>query len=123
MTNFLSNFYKLCDQKGRSPSAVVDEIGLGRSTLSRWRNGAMPQAQTVQKIADYFGISADDILTSNIVSTAEPVAALFEFTETEKNEILEVLGRRPEMRIFFSVAREATAEDIKKAITSLLERM
>jgi transcriptional regulator with XRE-family HTH domain len=46
----------------KSPSAVVLEIGLQKSTVTRWKNGSIPTDATALKIADYFGVTVDYLL-------------------------------------------------------------
>lgn len=59
---FYDNFVKLCNSIDKSPSAVALEIGVQKSTVTRWKNGSMPTDATAQKIADYFGVSVDQLL-------------------------------------------------------------
>jgi len=59
---FYDNFVKLCNSIDKSPSAVALEIGVQKSTVTRWKNGSMPTDATAQKIADYFGVSMDQLL-------------------------------------------------------------
>lgn len=60
---FFENLKKICAQRGTTPSAVAKEIGLSSAAPTYWKRGAIPKSDTVQKIADYFGISVDDLLT------------------------------------------------------------
>lgn len=50
-------FVKLCNDRGKKPSRVANEIGIPKSIISRWKNGGGISDSTAQKIADYFGIS------------------------------------------------------------------
>lgn len=59
---FYEKFIKLCSQIGKAPSAVAIEIGINKSTVSNWKNrGTSPTDTTAQKIADYFGVSVQDL--------------------------------------------------------------
>lgn len=54
---FYDNYVKLCAAAGKSPSAVAQEIGLYKSTVSNWKNrGTKPTDATAQRIADHFGV-------------------------------------------------------------------
>ena len=55
--NFYSRYVSLCNQVGKSPSKVALEIGAAKATVNRWKNGSSPTDATVQKIADYFGVT------------------------------------------------------------------
>lgn len=55
-------FIKLCAQVNKTPSAVAIELGLEKSTVSRWKRGGGANDSTKQKIADYFGVTVSDLL-------------------------------------------------------------
>lgn len=59
--NFYYNFLRLCNEVGKSPSKVILEVGGTKSAITRWKNGGTPTDATVQKIANYFGVSADSL--------------------------------------------------------------
>jgi transcriptional regulator with XRE-family HTH domain len=46
----------------KSPSAVVLEVGLQKSTVTRWKNGSIPTDATAMKLANYFNVSVDYLL-------------------------------------------------------------
>ena len=52
----------MCNQIGKSPSAVAIEIGLSKSTVNRWKNGGSPTDATASKLASYFGVSVTYLL-------------------------------------------------------------
>ena len=56
---FYSQFIKLCKKRGISPSAVTREIGLNNSSATAWKRGSIPKGETLQKLANYFGVSVD----------------------------------------------------------------
>lgn len=65
---FYDVFCQLCKQKGVSPTRVSIEVGFSRGSVSYWRKqwkqgvDAKPDSYTVEKIADYFGVSIDYLL-------------------------------------------------------------
>lgn len=59
--NFYNNFVKLCNSVGKSPSRVVLEIGGTKSAITRWKNGSSPTDATAMKIAEYFGVSVEEL--------------------------------------------------------------
>ena len=61
---FYNNFIRLCNLAGKSPSRVAIEIGTSKPAVTRWKSGSIPSDATIQKIADYFGVSIS-ALTSN----------------------------------------------------------
>ncbi len=59
---FYDNFVRLCNSVNKSPSAVVLEVGLQKSTVTRWKNGSIPTDATAMKLANYFNVSVDYLL-------------------------------------------------------------
>ena len=60
--NFYETYVEMCNQIGKSPSAVAIEIGLSKSTVNRWKNGGSPTDATASKLASYFGVSVTYLL-------------------------------------------------------------
>ena len=65
---FYDKFLELCRKKGVAPTAVVTELGLGKSNVTYWKKGSMPKNSTLKKIADYFNVTVDDLLTGDLTS-------------------------------------------------------
>lgn len=61
-TAFFEAYQRLCASVGKSDNAVAAEIGLSNSTVTSWRNGAIPRRPTIKKIADHFGVDADEVM-------------------------------------------------------------
>lgn len=59
---FSDNFVKLCARKGVNPTSVAEDLGYSRTTGSKWVNGSVPRPTTLQRIADYFGITVAELL-------------------------------------------------------------
>lgn len=59
MTKFFEQYTKLCKEQGKSANGVAKEIGLPSSTITNWKHGKTPRAETLGKIAAYFGVSVD----------------------------------------------------------------
>lgn len=54
---------KLCDKSGIAITALETELGLGRGLIGKWKNGTSPNLAKLKKIADYFDVSVDYLLT------------------------------------------------------------
>ena len=67
---FYNNYVRLCNSVGKTPSAVATEIGIQKSTVTRWSKGTTPNHATAMKVADYFGVSVERLL-----GAAEDVSA------------------------------------------------
>lgn len=59
---FFDNFDRYCKLMGKTNSEVAKAIGLDPSSCTGWRKGAIPRNGTLKKLADYFGVSTDDLL-------------------------------------------------------------
>jgi transcriptional regulator with XRE-family HTH domain len=68
---FFDNFVSLCEQKGVKPSRALTEAGVPKSAYSYWRteagagNDAKPTNQNAVKLAQYFNVTVDYLLTGN----------------------------------------------------------
>lgn len=61
---FYDMYAALCKSKGISLSRAADEIGLSNSTVTKWKKtGATPSGDTLTKVAAYFGVSVDDLIS------------------------------------------------------------
>ncbi len=59
---FYSNYVKLCSKINKSPSAVGEELGFTRASVTGWGNGATPRKSSLIKIADYFGVTVTELM-------------------------------------------------------------
>lgn len=59
---FYDNFARLCAEAGKSPTAAAKDLGFSNAAASHWKNGKSPTAKSLQKIADYFGVTVNDLL-------------------------------------------------------------
>nr|WP_192926601.1 XRE family transcriptional regulator [Bittarella massiliensis (ex Durand et al. 2017)] len=56
-------FYQLCKEKGVSVTRATVEMGLSRTIGTKWKNtGATPNGETLNKVADYFGVPVGMLL-------------------------------------------------------------
>ena len=62
MTRFFEQYTKLCKERGMSANGVAKEIGLPSSSVTYWKRGSLPQQRTLERVAEYFGVSADYLL-------------------------------------------------------------
>lgn len=109
---FYERFKDLRRKKGISPARAGTEIGLNKGTVSAWKQrGTQPSGPTVQKIAEYFGVSTDYLLTGKelpqAVETFDPDTAIFTAIDALKDENI----RRAVLKL-----RRATSEEVSKVI-------
>lgn len=100
-------FVQLLDRTGKKASDVAKATGIPSSTFSDWKKGkSSPKAEKLQKIADYFGLSVDYLMTGK----EEP--------EEKRNPYSDLKG------IYLSYAKEAQdsgidPDDIRLAIDTI----
>lgn len=58
----LENIKHLCKKNGTSVSALEKSIGIGNGVIGKWVPGISPRVDTVKAVADYFGVTVDDLL-------------------------------------------------------------
>lgn len=69
---FYDIFAGLCASKGVSPSKAAESIGLKRSSVVKWKNGALPSSSTLQKLSEYFGVTTDYLLGAEAEKALTP---------------------------------------------------
>lgn len=47
---------------GKNPAAVAEELVFSNSMPTSWKNGALPRMSSRKKIADYFGITVEELM-------------------------------------------------------------
>lgn len=62
---FKKNFIRLCTLKDESPTSVCKKIGITAAAFSQWNDNTIPRKITQQKIADYFGITVEELLSED----------------------------------------------------------
>ena len=59
----VKNISALCKKENISIARLEKELGLGNATISRWSRSS-PTVENLKKVADYFGVTVDQLLTS-----------------------------------------------------------
>lgn len=75
----------LCDKRGISTYKACTDMGLNRSAVAKWKNGATPNGTTIAKMADYFGVTTDYLLGTD----SEDTSVTEEAKELEIEEYIE----------------------------------
>lgn len=69
---FKKIFIDLCNKKGEAPSAVCRKVGITPATFSGWSEKTIPRQATLYRIADYFGVTVDYLLSDNTENAPTP---------------------------------------------------
>lgn len=59
---FYEKLLELCKLRGVTPTEVTRQIGVNKSNVTYWKNGSIPKATTMNKIANYFGCTVEYLL-------------------------------------------------------------
>ncbi len=72
---FWTNYEFLCKSIGKSPNAVAALVGVKSSgSVTAWKkNDALPRQSTLKDIADFFGVSVEDLVYTDLVKEKKPI--------------------------------------------------
>lgn len=59
---FWENYKYLCEKNQISPTKLAIELGCSKASVTWWKKGKLPRPDTLQKIAEHFGITVDTLL-------------------------------------------------------------
>jgi len=88
---FYSNYVKLCSKINKSPSAVGEELGFTRASVTGWGNGATPRKSSLIKIADYFGVTVSELM-AGVGEQENAPAAEGEGVSAERKALLDIVS-------------------------------
>ena len=60
---FYDNIYKICNEKGTTPTTVLKELGFSTGNVSKWKNGSIPNIEIALAIAQHLDTSLDYLIT------------------------------------------------------------
>lgn len=108
-------FKKLCEKNGVSSADVARATGVAKATLSEWKKGTYrPKADKLQKIADYFNVTLDYLMTGQHPEQTSTSGKSYYFSD-ETAKKAQALFAKPGLRILFDAAEDATPEDLQLA--------
>lgn len=110
MVDIATRIDDLLHKKGVSGYRMCADLDMSRSFMTELRKGRAKSLtlETAKKIADYFGVSVDYLMGTEI---EKPVTE-----DDELSEYLEILRTRPECRMLFKLSKNATKEDVEQAV-------
>ncbi len=114
MCSLYERIEALCAQKGVNITQMCRQAGVNRGNLTDLKMGRQTGLSTrnMDRIAKYFGVSIEELLgTAGAREDADLVNG-----DEELTEYLEMLRSRPECRMLFSVTKNATRDDVEKAV-------
>ena len=84
-------FEQLLQKHGVSPYKVSKDTGVTQTSLSNWKTGkSTPTTKTLQRLADYFGVTLDYLMTGK----EEPKEKSPELTARDEKDITKTLNKQ-----------------------------
>ena len=109
-------FSQLLQKFGVTAYKVSKATGISQSSLSDWKLGKVtPKTENMKKIADYFGVSVEYLMTGEEKEGGETY-----YLNEETSKMAQDIFENKELRLLFDTARDAEPEDLKAVHTMLL---
>lgn len=104
---FSENLTNLLQRCGKTQLQLANSLDVSKSTVSSWCSGSkMPRMGKIDEIAAWLSVSRSELIEEGGGN----------IDNKDVSDLLEALRTRPEMRMLFSVSKDATKEDIEKAV-------
>lgn len=115
---------QLCSENGVTINKLESDLGLGKYTISRWKNGASPNIQTVSLIANYFHVSIDYLVgETDIRGTADTMLSDPDYITIQRaRDKMDDHDRARMMAILKLGFEDAFSDDENKEMSGLLDK-
>lgn len=115
---FWQRLIELCRENGTSPSAVAREIGMkSAGTATAWKNGSVPRADVIERIAKYFNVPVSSFYNSKPIEyESKPNIDNIDDTDNDLVSLMIAARDRPECRVLFRMGKNATKEEVQQMI-------
>ncbi len=105
-------FEKLLKDKGITVYRVAKDTGLNAAMFTSWKKGDYtPKQDKLQKIADYFGVTIDYLMTGEDPAQASTDGNGYYF-DPEAAALADFAHKNPEYKVLFDASRKVKPEDI-----------
>lgn len=94
--NFWDRFFKKCVEKGIKPNPLAKELGVSSATVTKWKNGTIPNGETLIKLADKLECSIDYLLCR--VNSSNVFYSVENSLSTDKTELLSIFDSLTELQ-------------------------
>lgn len=110
-------FARLLASKGVKVSDVAKATGIRSSVFTDWKMGRYSlKADKLQKIADYFGVSIEYLMTGHDESKEDGY-----YINDDAKELAQFLFENPEYKVLFDASRKVKKEDLQ-IVKELIDR-
>lgn len=108
MSGFSETLSSLRRREKLTQAQLAERLGISKSAVSMYERGQRePELELLERMADCFHVSVNALLGRD-EAAGEP--------DPELAEYLTVLRDRPEMRMLFSLTKNANKEDVETAV-------
>lgn len=109
-------FEQLLQSYGISAYKFCKETGISQSTISTWKSKKnMISGELAKKIADYFQVSVDYLMTGEEKEGKDKY-----YLNDETASMAQKLFENRDLRVLFDAAQDATPEDLKTTYDMLM---
>lgn len=92
--HFIDNLIKLMDERGITAYQLEKDIGIKQATFGKWKKGSQPTIDKLLIILNYFQVSADELLNTNITNLTKNETELLNlFKQLPEREQIKFIGR------------------------------
>lgn len=63
--SFAENLTRIQAERGVTNYRIAKEIDVNQTSIVNWKNGTMPHPRNVNRLADYFNVSVDELLSGD----------------------------------------------------------
>lgn len=96
----------LCKDNGISMNKLEETLGFGKGYISKL-GSSTPKATKIKKIADYFNVSVDYLMTGNEVENEKY------YLNDETAQVAQEIFENKELRALFDVQKDMDPADLK----------
>lgn len=109
MDKYVQHFEQLLQKYGVSTYRVSKETGIAQSVFSSWKNGiSTPKQDKLKKIADYFGVSVEYLMTGEEKEGGETY-----YLNDETAKVAQEIFENKELRALFDVQKDMEPDDLR----------
>jgi len=109
---FSDNYIRLCKEKGVGVTVASQEIGYSANSGKKWSEGSVPRKTTLLKIAEYFGVTVDELMEGHpTMSYGDAPLVEMKKAATPKDD-----GALLRFALFGDPAEEITDDDIERIL-------
>lgn len=98
---------ELCRLNNISMNKLEDILGFGKGYISKLGEST-PNAAKIKKIADYFNVSVDYLMTGTEKEGGEPY-----YLNEDAREMAQFMFENPEYKVLFDASRKISKADIE----------